>query len=710
MMLLSPSRTEFIRLAGSVWTGLALGVSLPARAADAPASSSFVANLWLKIAPDDTITAVIGKSEMGQGVYVGLPTVLAEELDVSLAQLHVEVAPPDPHYIDPDLGVQATGGSTSMHSNWAPLRKAGATARAMLIAAAAKSWGVDPASCTTRQGVVVDSTGTRRATYGSLASAASQLPIPENIPLKDPKTFSLVGRRGQQRTDIPAKVNGSATFGIDVRVPGMVYAAIARSPVFGGRVKSYDARAALAVPGVTKVVQISNGVAVIGKNTFATFKGKSALKISWDEGKNANLSSEGLFWEAEFYARNHTGEHVAITRGEPDTKAGHVLEAIYRGPFLAHATMEPMNCTASVSADRCEVWAPTQVQQRAQDFAAAACGLPKSSVIIHTTFLGGGFGRRLEADYVQEAVEVSKAIGAPVKVTWTREDDIQGDVYRPMSVNVVRGVLADRKVSALSHQVVSPSWVRRWAPYPPVYKDGIDVLDLEGVLDAPYFFPNFRVAYIDHEHGIPVGSFRAPDANWNTFVTESFLDELAHAAGKDPLAFRLEHIAQSPRAANVLRIAAAKGGWGKPTPRGVARGLACTFWAGSYAGMVVEVSMDGKMPKVHRVVAVVDCGTPVNPDIILQQAQGATNFGLSAALTGKITIEKGRCAQNNFYDYTVLRMADAPRIEVHIVPSTEAPSGIGELCTPPIAPAVANAVFRLTGKRARSLPFSDSLA
>ena len=708
MTLQTPSRTQFIQLAGSAWAGLALGFSLPARAAETSAGAPFSPNVWLRIAPDNTITAVIGKSEMGQGVFVGLPTVLAEELDVSLAQMHVEIADADNHFIDSDLGVQATGGSTSMHSNWTPLRKAGATARAMLIAAAANEWGVDPTSLKTQQGTVVDPTGNRKATYGSLAAAAGQLKIPENAPLKDPMGFSLVGHRGQ-RTDIPAKVNGSAMFGIDVRVPGMVYAAIARSPVFGGKVNSYDAKATLAVPGVTKVVQISNGIAVIGRNTFSVFKGKNALKIAWDEGKNANLSSEGLFWEAEFYARNHTGEHIAISRGTPDTKGGHALEAIYRGPFLAHATMEPMNCTASVTADKCEIWAPTQVQQRAQDFAAAACGLPKSSIVIHTTFLGGGFGRRLEADYVQEAVEVSKAIGAPVKVTWTREDDIQGDVYRPMSVNVVRGVLANRKVSALSHQVVSPSWVRRWAPYPPIYKDGIDVLDLEGVLDAPYFFPSFRVAYIDHEHGIPVGSFRAPDANWNTFVTESFMDELAHAAGKDPLAFRLEHMAKSPRAANVLRTAAEKGGWGKPTPHGVARGIACTFWAGSYAGMIVEVSMNGNTPKVHRVVAAVDCGIAVNPDIIVQQAQGATNFGLSAALTGKITIEKGRCAQNNFYDYTVLRMADAPRIEVLIAKSAEAPTGIGELCVPPIAPAVGNAVFTLTGKRARSLPFSDSL-
>jgi isoquinoline 1-oxidoreductase beta subunit len=368
--------------------------------------------------------------------------------------------------------------------------------------------------------------------------------------------------------------------------------------------------------------------------------------------------------------------------------------------------MEPQNATADVREDRCEVWAPTQVQTRAQTLAVKVTGLPPEKCIVHTTFLGGGFGRRLDADYVQEAVEVSKAVKAPVKVTWSREDDIQHDFYRPMSVNVVRGVLSGGELVALSHQVVQRSVARRWLP--PLFKNGIDFSSMVEVTDAPYRVPNFRVSYIDHEHGIPVGNWRAPNASWNGFVTESFVDELAHAAGKDPLAFRLSLLKNSPRAAAVLRVAAEKAGWGRKRA-GIAQGLAVVFWAGSYGAMVADVSMQGKTPKVHRVVAAVDCGTVVNPDIIVQQAQSATNYGLSAALTGNITLQHGRVQQSNFYDYTVLRMADAPSIEVHLLPSNEKPTGIGEVCTPPIAPAVSNAVFVLTGKRVRQLPFSEAL-
>jgi isoquinoline 1-oxidoreductase beta subunit len=382
------------------------------------------------------------------------------------------------------------------------------------------------------------------------------------------------------------------------------------------------------------------------------------------------------------------------------------VEAIYLGPYLAHATMEPMNATADVRNDSCEVWAPNQVQLRAQAIAAKVTGLSLEQCKIHTTYLGGGFGRRLEVDYVQEAVEVSKAISKPVKVTWTREDDIQHDCYRPMSVNTVRGVVSNGALVALTHQVVSPSWFRRWLPSG--FKDGIDPLDLAEVLDAPYRPPNFKVTYIDYEGGIPIGSWRAPNANWNGFVTESFVDELAHAAGKDPLEFRLAALKSNARAANALRLAAEKAGWGT-SPAGLAQGIALTLWNGSYAAMVADVSISANAPKVHRVVAAVDCGTVVNPDIIVQQAQGATNYGLSAALTGKITIANGRCQQNNFYDYTVLRMADAPSIDVHIIPSNEKPTGVGEICTPPIAPAVGNAIFALTGKRVRRLPFSDGL-
>ncbi|HEX3462711.1 MAG TPA: molybdopterin cofactor-binding domain-containing protein [Candidatus Elarobacter sp.] len=610
MLAVTTSRSEFIGLAGSFCAGLMLEFSMPARAA-AP-GGVFAPNVWLKIAADETVTIMVAKTEMGQGVIMGMPTIVADELDAAPAHMRTEFAPPDPRYIDKELQDQVTGGSTAVHSSWLPLRRAGATARAMLVAAAAAEWDVPPSSCTTRESVVYHVASGRRATYGNLAAAASRLPVPADVALKRAADFRLIGR-ARQRTDIPPKVNGSAIFGIDVRIPGMKYAAIARSPVFGGRVKSYDARRALAVPGVDRVVRISNGIAVVGNNTWAAFKGKSAVSVVWDEGANAKLSSEKLFAEAEFYARHHTHEHVAVTRGKPETATGDVIEAVYRGPFLAHATMEPMNTTVDVRKDRCEVWSPTQVQRRAQAAAAAVTGLDPERCVIHTTFAGGGFGRRLEVDFVQEAVEISKAIGAPVKVTWTREDDIQGDFYRPMSVNVIRGVVKGDAVTALSHQVVSPSWFRRWAPS--LIKNGVDDLDLLGVLDAPYDVPNVRISYIDHEHGIPVGSWRAPDANWNAFVTESFMDELAHLAGADPLTFRLAQMQKHPRAAHVLQLAAERAGWGTPLPRGVGRGLATTFWAGSYAGMVAEVSIENGSPRVHRVVAAVDCGVNVNPDI-----------------------------------------------------------------------------------------------
>ena len=702
-------RAGFIRTAAGFGAGLILPFELPGCAKDAhttDAVKEFVPNAWVRIAPDETVTVMVSKSEMGQGVVMGLPTILAEELDAAVERVRIEFAPADPVYGDPGFGGDmVTGGSTSVSHLWSTLRKAGATARAMLVAAAAQQWKVDAPTCTTREGVIYHAPSRQQASYGSVAVAAASLPVPQSVPLKTAAEFGLIGKP-RRRTDVPLKVNGTCQYGIDVRVPGMVYAAIARSPVFGGRVKRYDATNAKKVPGFLRAVEVSNGVAVVAKNTWAAFQGRDALEIVWDEGQNATVSTDSLFAEAEHLARGHISERIAASRGNPEAVSGTAIDAMYRGPFLAHATMEPMNATADVRDGHCTVWAPTQVQLRARALASKASGLPPEQCTIHTTFLGGGFGRRLEADYVGEAVEVSKAIGGPVKVMWSREDDTQHDFYRPMSVNTVRGVVAGGAIVALTHQVVSPSWLRRW--FPAGMKNGVDVLDVLEVIDAPYAIPNFRATYIDHEHGIPVGSWRAPDANWNGFVTESFMDELAHAARADPLAFRLAHMEKSPRAAAVLRLAAEKAGWGQ-NQAGVAQGLAVTAWAGSFGAMVVDVSIEKKLPKVHRVVSAVDCGTVINPDIVVQQAQGATNFGLSAALTGKITLSKGRVEQSNFYDYTVLRLADAPAIEVHVVPSNETPTGIGEICTPPIAPAVGNALFALTGKRVRTLPFSDAL-
>ena len=695
------SRSQFIRATAALGAGLSLALRLPADAQ----SDIFAPNAWVRIAPDETVTIIISKSEMGQGVILGLPTILADELDADPQRIRAEVASPNPVYVDPELGEQATGGSTSINSTWLPLRNAGATARAMLVAAAAKQWAVDTDTCVTRKGVVYHAASSRSATYGSLALAAAALPVPTKVPLKPANRFELIGR-SRPRPDIPLKVNGSAQYGIDVRIPGMVYAAIARSPVFGGRVKRVNDRKARAVNGVVDVFTISNGVAVIAKNTWAAFQGRNALEIAWDEGRNATVTSAKLFAEAASLAHTRAGEHVALTRGNPATARGTVLQATYRGPFLAHATMEPMNTTVYVHDGTCEVWSPTQVQQRAQVAASKGSGVPLERCIIHTTFLGGGFGRRLEADYVQEAAEVARAVRAPVKITWSREDDIQHDYYRPMSLDVVRGVVAGRELVALSHVGIQSSWLQRWKPA--WFKGGIDPLALEGFVDAPYAIPNVRFSYIDHKHGIPVGSWRAPQANWNTFVTESFIDELAHAAEQDPVAFRLALLRKNPRATAVLRFAAERAGWGH-RQNGVGQGVAVIFWAGSLAALVAEVTLANKLLKVRRVVIAVDCGTAVNPDIIVQQAQGAMNFGLSAALTGKVTIANGRVEQNNFYDYTVLRIADAPKIEVHIVPSTAAPSGVGELCTPPIAPAIGNAIFSLSGKRIRTLPFSDAL-
>ena len=705
------SRGDFIRLSSSLGAGLVLAFNLPG-CSTSPKSSTgsandFVPNAWVRISPNDDITVIVSKSEMGQGVAMGLPTILADELDARFDRVKIEFAPATPQYVDTgNLNVMVTGGSLSIKDGWMPLRNAGAAARTMLIAAAAKQWGVNPSACRALAGSVYHDASNRSATYGSLAEAAKTIPVPRHVALKSPEQFTLIGKRGQ-RLDIPAKVNGTAEYGIDVRVPGMKYAAIARSPVFGGRVKSFDASKAKAVPGVIDAIQVSNGVAIIAKNTWAAFEGKKALAITWDEGPNASVDTASLFAQAEQLANSHAGERVALLRGNPDTASGRTLEATYRGPFLAHATMEPMNATADVRDGSCDVWAPTQVQTWSQAVAAKVTGLPVERCAIHTTFLGGGFGRRLESDYVREAVEVSKAIKAPVKVQWTREDDIQHDFYRAMSLNVIRGVIDGGKVVALSHQVVMKSLLRRF--YPPLLKNGVDFTSLVEVTDVPYVIPNMRVTYIDHEHPIPVGSVRAPNANWNDFVTESFMDELAHLAGKDPLEFRLSLLPRASRAAGVLRLAAEKAGWGQKRP-GRAQGIALVFWAESYAAMVAEVSMQDKMPAVHHVVAAIDCGRVVNPDIVVQQGQGATNFGLSAALTGEITISKGRVAQNNFYDYTILRMIDAPAIEIHIVPSNHSPTGVGELCTPPIAPAVGNAIFALTGKRVRQLPFSKALA
>lgn len=681
-------RRTFVAL---VAAGGALQLAFGARDSSAPAQGSFAPNAWLRIDPDERITIAINKAEMGQGVTTGLATILADELDASLDRVAVEFAPAEPRFNDPTSGVMSTGGSTSIRNMWMPMRIAGASARAMLIAAAAQRWHVDPRDCTTQEGMVVHWASHRTATYGRLVAEASAQPVPTDPPLKARSQWTLIGKHNA-RIDIVAKLDGSAGFGIDVKVPSMLHATVLRCPVFGGKVVSFDPGDARKIKGVRGVLRIASGVAIVADNTWIAFQARPAIHVTWDFGTNAQLDTAALFAEAEQLSKGPVTTAKRI--GNPAAVNGTAIEASYRGPFLAHATMEPMNATADVRSDRCEVWAPTQVPTASRLVAQRLTGLPLENITIHTTYLGGGFGRRLQTDFIADAVELSKALGKPVQVVWTREDDIQHDFYRPMSFNAVRGVI-DRsgKLIAFSHTVVSPAEMRG---------------ALNGA-ESLYVIPNLELGYVRQDRGIPIGAWRAPGANWNVFVVESFVDELAHAAKRDPLAFRLEMLRENPRAAGVLTLAAQNAGWGKPLMQGHAHGLAVGFWNGSYGALIADVGLVDGAPRVYRATVAVDCGTIVNPDIVRAQAQSGVAYGLAAALTSKITIKEGRVEQRNFNDYVVLRYTDAPSVDVHFAPSTAAPTGIGELATPLIAPAVANAVFALMGKRAHSLPLNEAL-
>jgi isoquinoline 1-oxidoreductase beta subunit len=708
-------RDAFLTVTGTLGAGLALAVAgcAPRKVATVPdyqpspePSVTFAPNAWVHLRTDGTALVMLNKSEMGQGVYTGLPMLVAEELDLPWERIRVEMAPAEDRYADPVFKDMTTGGSTSMAVMYPLLRGAGAAARAMLVAAAAKRWNVPASECTTKDGAVHHAGSNRSLSYGELAVEAGTMPVPKQVALKEPGRFFLIGT-SPKRLDVEAKSRGTAQYGIDVSVPGMVFANVLKAPTFGGTVASVDDGAARKVAGVLDVVKISSGVAVVATNTWAAMQGRDKLAVTWHDGPAAHISTPQLFADAEKAAR--TSGVVAGKHGDVDKAPGHVLEAVYKGPYLAHAAMEPMNATADVRADACEVWAPTQVQTRSKTAAMKITGLPQDKVNVHTTFMGGGFGRRLDADYVVDAVEISKAVKKPVKVTWRREDDIKNDFYRPMSVNVVRGKLDGGKIVAWEHRVASPSIVKRWAP--PMMKNGVDFSAVDQVTPEAYTFPNARTTYADFDPGVPVGFMRAPGANWNTFVTESFVDELAHAAGQDPLAFRLALL--SPKATReraALETVAKAANWGHPKTPGAAHGIALTNWGGSIAALIAEVSMKGKDIVVHRATIAADCGVVVHPDIVDAQLQGAIMYGMGMAMSAKITLTNGRIDQNNFYDYTVLRMANAPAIDVHIIKSTVKPTGIGELGTPPIAPAIANAVFKLTGKRVRQLPFSDGLA
>jgi isoquinoline 1-oxidoreductase beta subunit len=708
------SRREFIKSAAA--SGFLLAFYAPARAVNEPEQApddtkgKFVPNAFIRIDKSGTTTLVMPQVEMGQGIYTGVAMILAEELDADPAKILLEHAPSNEKlYTNPLLGIQATGGSTSLRAFWMPLRTAGATARAMLVQAAAQQWHVDPAACTTSRGEVSHAASNRKLSYGALIDAAGKITPPKNVPLKDPAKFVLVGTP-HKRFDTPDKVNGKVIYGIDAMVPGMQFATLAACPVFGGKVAHLDDAAAKALPGVRQVIVLDNLVAVVGDHMWAVKKGLEALRISWAEGEHANLSS-GDIWE-DIRSASHKDGVIAKTQGdvEKGLSKGQRFEADYELPFLAHATMEPLNCTVWLKEDSCELWLGTQIIARVQQTTAALTGLPIDKVTVHNHLIGGGFGRRLEPDMALTAVRIAQHMkGVPVKVVWTREEDIQQDIYRPIYRNVISASLAEGKVAAWKYKVCGASIIARWLP--PGFQKGIDGDAVDSAVDMPYDIPDFQVQYLRVEpRAVPTGWWRGVGPNNNVFAIESFMDELARKAGKDPIVFRRGMLGKQPRLIAALDLVAAKSGWGTPLPSRVGRGVCVQPSFGSFIATVVEAEVDqhGEV-SLRRVTTAVDVGTLVNPDSVEAQLQGGLVFGLTAALYGEITIKKGRVEQSNFNDYRILRIDQMPKIDVHLIKSGEAPGGVGETGTTAGPPALRNAIFAATGVALKRLPIDRDL-
>lgn len=699
------SRRNFLRTAAGT-AGLVLGFTLPETSSAQFQGGVNVGppptnkpNAYIHIGTDDSVTLTVIKAEMGQGPYTALSMILAEELDCDWSKVRAEFAPVNPAYYG---GIQGVVGSQSVRTLWTTMRTIGATGRAMLVEAAAQRWGVPASQVRTNAGFVVNTVTNARLNYGVIADAASRLPVPANVALKDPKQFRILGKP-MKRLDTRDKATGRASFGIDARVPGMVYAVIARCPVFGGKVVRFDASKAKAVPGVIDIVQISTGMAVVAENTWAAAQGRKVLDVTFDEGASANVNSASI---SRMFA-DKAAQPGVKARGEGEGAAGLArgvkrMEAVYEAPFLSHAPMEPMNCTASVTADGCEIWASTQMQTPSRDYAAQILGIAPEKVKVNTLFMGGGFGRRARTDYVGETVEIAKAVGKPVKLTWTREDDMQHDWYRPASyVKMAASFDADGWPVAFTTNVACP-------PFPNVNREGISTTAVDGFEQFKYAIPNVQVDYHRADTHVPVSFWRSVGWSQNGYFLESFVDEMAAASGKDPLEFRLKLLANQPRMVGVLKLVAEKSGWGKPLPGGHFQGIAITNNVGSFTAQVAEISIENGKLKVHKITVATDCGHIVNPMIIRQQLEGGIVYGLAAATKGLITIDKGRVQQSNFNNYDVTRIDEMPRIDIHIVPSTEAPGGMGEASTPGTAPAIANAIFRATGKRIRTLPFRDA--
>jgi len=722
------TRRDFVKVSSAASLGLILAAELPSVVgAESIATAAASLGPFVQVSPDGQITIWVHKSEMGQGVRTTLPMIVAEELDAEWSRVRIRQSD-----LDSRFGSQGTGGSSSVRTTWMPLRKTGATARAMLVAAAAAGWSVEPATCQTDAGMITHVPTGRSVSYGEVAKVAATLPVPADVSVKAPASFRIIGRQKVERLDNIDIVCGRARFGIDSHPAGMLYAVVLRSPVFGGTVVSVDDKKARSMPGVRTIVRIEargsdlpwNGVAVVATSTWAAMKGRDALKVQWDEGTRATESSASL---SDLMAEIVSKPGRAIRHeGNADdvlAAAAQRIEATYEVPYLAHATMEPMNCTAHATPSSLELWAPTQFADWAASTCGHALGLSPEQVKVHVTLLGGGFGRRANPDFALEASLISRAAGAPVKVQWTREDDMQHDFYRPASMHKLTAALGkDGKPVAWRHRLVSPSI--------DAYMHGTDAKniqesEMEGAADIRQRIPNLRVDYAYADSGVPRGWWRSVANSGNTFVVQSFFDELAHAAGKDPVAYQLALLGDAPvasgqgeardypfnsgRMRRVIELAAEKGGWSQERAAGRFLGFAAEYSFLTYVAEIAEVSVaDDGTPRVHRIVAAVDCGTPVNPDGVAAQIEGGINFGLTAALKGRISLNNGRVEQSNFHDYELLRMNEAPKIEVHIVPSDELPTGTGEPGLPPLAPAVCNAIFAATGKRVRRLPIDPA--